>query len=315
MEHYLASSSRAKDIFNKIQAAFVEHTITPTPINYLVWYEYYLNENHPLIEDINKVLADGGKWHDILGFRLYHGLIKQQCTDMNDFDEDLNHAYNSLNITLTGLSENISNHAKMIEEGTTSEQLSVLKKENDRINQSHQKTQVLLTGIGEKAKKSIDFNFRDPITKLYNTKKLLQYFEKISPLGNIPPILIIDVDHFAVIQQNLGALVAENIIRFIARTISALAGKQNCYRTGDNEFTIFTGEGEQQLAQIAEQARKVIASTQLRHKTTGEYIEGCTVTGILFYPGTQDITDAMTMARKHLRLYKGRDQRNQIHEL
>jgi diguanylate cyclase len=315
MDHYLASSPKARAIFNQIQSAFARNNITPTPINYLVWYEYYLNENKPLIEEINKALTNGGKWHDILGFRLYHGLIKQQCTDMHDFEEDLSSAHNNINIALQGLGENINNHAALIEQGATPEQLVALQQSNVRLTQVHQNTQTLLESIGKKAEKTINFNFTDPITKLYNQRKLVQDVEKLRPLGSLPPLLIIDMDNFALIQQNHGALVGENLIRFIARTISKLAGKQHCYRTGDNEFIIFTGEGEHQLLAIAEKSRKAIAVAQLKRKDTGAVIGNFSVTGILFYVGSQDLPDMLSTARNALRMHKNRNQRNQIHDL
>lgn len=315
MDHYLATSPKAKDIFNQIQSAFARNNITPTPINYLVWYEYYLNENKALIEEINKALANGGKWHDILGFRLYHGLIKQQCTDMQDFEDDLASAHSSLSVALNGLGENLNNHAALIAQGATPEQVAALQHNTARLNQVHQNTQMLLASIGKKAEKTVSFNFKDPITKLYNQRKLEQDVEKLRPLGSLPPLLIIDMDNFALIQQNHGALVGENLIRFIARTISKLAGKQHCYRTGDNEFVIFTGQSEHQLLDIAEKSRKAIAAAQLKRKDTGAVIGNFSVTGIIFYVGSQDLIDMLSTARKSLRMHKNRNQRNQIHDL
>jgi diguanylate cyclase len=315
MDHYLATSPQAKDIFNKIQSAFARNNITPTPINYLVWYEYYLNENKPLIEEVNKALANGGKWHDILGFRLYHGLIKQQCTDMQDFEEDLLTAHSSLHVALQGLGENLNNHAQLIAKGATAEQVAVLQQNNTRIGQVHQNTKTLLDTISQKAEKTINFNFRDPITKLYNQRKLIQDIDKLKPLGNLPPLLIIDMDHFAAIQQNHGALVAENIIRFIARTITKLAGKSHCYRTGDNEFVIASIDSEHALQNIAEQARKAIANAQLKRKDTGVSIGNFSITGVIFYIGDREVPEMLETARYSLHMLKNRDQRNKIHDL
>ncbi len=315
MDHYLATSPKAKDIFNQIQSAFARNGITPTPINYLVWYEYYLNENKALIEEVNKALANGGKWHDILGFRLYHGLIKQQCTDMQDFEEDLASAHSSLSVALNGLGENLNNHATLLAQGATTEQLAALQQNNVRISQVHQNTQLLLATISKKAETTVSFNFKDPITKLFNERRLVQDIEKLKPLGNLPPLVIIDMDNFSAIQQNHGALVAENLIRFIARTLSKLAGKNHCYRTGDNEFVIFTGEGEATLSAIAEKARSAIAAAQLKRKDTGDVIGNFTVTGVLFYVGTREFIEMLETARYGLRMLKNRDQRNKIHEL
>jgi diguanylate cyclase len=315
MEHYLATGARAQDIFNQVLSALSRYKITPTPINYMVWYEYYLNENEALIEEVNKALADGGKWHDILGFRLYHSLIKQQCTDMHEFEEDLTNAHSNLNTALQGLGENINTHTLMIVQGATPEKLAALQESNSRLALYHKNTQTLIQTISQKAEKTITFNFRDPITKLYNEKKLIQEVDKLKHLENLPPFVMLDMDNFLGIQRDYGVVVAENIVRFIARSITKIAGKQHSYRTGDNEFVIFTSQNEQQLLDIAEQVRHSVAHAQLKRKDTGLTIGNFSITGVLFYLEKNDLNSSLSHARTQLRIFKSREQRNKIHEL
>lgn len=315
MENYLATSALSVQLNNQIQQAFQKYGISPTPINYLVWYEYFLGNNTDFVNEIKQSLANNGQWHDILGLRLYYSFIKQQCADIHEFEDELTAAYQNLTATLGGLTANLDSHAELLEKGATPEALAALKQRHEALTNTNQRTQDLLTSLNKKAEKTITRNLKDPISRAYNRTKLDADVDTWRHLGALPPMVMIDIDQFSAIEREHGPLVSENLLRFTGKILSRIAGNRHVYRTGSNEFILCTGDTWTHMATLAEQARAAIARSNLKRKDTGSHVGGFTVTALIFQPGQQDLSTALELARRTLRTYKAREQRNAVHEL
>ncbi|HEY5285113.1 MAG TPA: sensor domain-containing diguanylate cyclase [Polyangia bacterium] len=110
----------------------------------------------------------------------------------------------------------------------------------------------------------------DDLTRLPNRRHFdLQLDRRLAELGRFGwpfGVLMIDIDHFKLINDRAGHQAGDEILRMVARTLSAnCRGFDTIARWGGEEFTaIITNVGEDELRRVAEKLRAMVEASELR---------------------------------------------------
>lgn len=78
----------------------------------------------------------------------------------------------------------------------------------------------------------------DTLTDLGNRRALFERLPKVALLKTPSYLLIIDIDNFKLINDGLGHLAGDNVLKIIAQRISMMAGYDSIVRLGGDEFAI-----------------------------------------------------------------------------
>lgn len=100
-----------------------------------------------------------------------------------------------------------------------------------------------------------DASYRDPLTGLGNEVSLLKELERQLAAGERPAVMCIDLDGFRPLNERLGALAGDTVLRVTARRLaSVMRPTDEVARTGPDEFAVVCGGGlsRDEVAAIAE---------------------------------------------------------------
>jgi diguanylate cyclase len=109
----------------------------------------------------------------------------------------------------------------------------------------------------------------DPLTSLLNRRAFTalvdRYLDRMESQSTNGALLIIDIDHFKLINDTFGHDAGDNALIRIAETIRASVREFDVVgRLGGEEFSVLlTGVDEQRAVHVAENIRKRVATTEL----------------------------------------------------
>ena len=103
----------------------------------------------------------------------------------------------------------------------------------------------LVSSLHEENQKMEDLAMLDPLTKLYNRNKLEEDLQRTIELsnrqGDIASIILMDLDHFKEINDQLGHDVGDQVLTLAASSLTSLLREEDrVYRWGGDEFLILT---------------------------------------------------------------------------
>lgn len=146
------------------------------------------------------------------------------------------------------------------------------------------------------------FNYR------YFYQRLAEELEKAKSTKGQLTLIILDIDHFKRFNDTYGHLVGDEVLRQVARVISAQMGARGVVaRYGGEEFSVLISESVQVAVSLVEDIRQAVA----QHDFTFEdyKIQGITLSaGIANYPEHAD-TDKELLDKADQALYWGSKQR------
>ncbi|XDE61958.1 diguanylate cyclase [Arthrospira platensis BEA 1257B] len=156
----------------------------------------------------------------------------------------------------------------------------------------------------------------DPLTGIANRRHLLtlaeREFQRTQRYHNPFSVLMIDIDHFKLINDNYGHNIGDEALKIMADvTVNALRKVDIFGRFGGEEFVVFLPETQADEALlVAERIRKAIAQTPI-------YVEGQTINitvsiGVTIYESSEISLDGLLMEADKA-LYDAKKQgRNQV---
>ena len=158
----------------------------------------------------------------------------------------------------------------------------------------------------------------DQLTGLYNRRYLSNHLERliIKSVENDRPIslLVIDIDHFKVVNDSHGHDVGDEVLKEFARRLSSnVRGIDLACRYGGEEFVVAMPETDEAFAyMVAERLRQDVAEIPFKVKTEEGELNITISIGITNWEGQGDNVDAL-LKRADQALYKAkRDGRNRV---
>ncbi|WP_159064977.1 GGDEF domain-containing protein [Thaumasiovibrio subtropicus] len=149
----------------------------------------------------------------------------------------------------------------------------------------------------------------DPLTSLYNRRWLTEEFERLAQSPAVS-IILIDIDHFKLINDNFSHLTGDNVLRQVASIIRHQFEPYACCRYGGEEFLIVAEDNNlDHLLNLAEQCRLAIEQAPWQHIVSQSEI---TISGGIAMRHSNESLMSL-VRRSDLALYQAKQSgRNQI---
>ena len=177
--------------------------------------------------------------------------------------------------------------------------------------------EVLLIQWRNREKKIRDISQIDPLTGIYNRRKIGQNLTEIQNEHRDVTIILMDLDHFKKINDSYGHDVGDDVLKQVAFTLSKNVRDEDVVgRFGGEEFIlVLQNKSIQQALDIAERCRKEIESTRIKINDK-EFIQISASFGITVGNHYQTKQQILKQADEALYLAKksGRNQVKQFEE-
>ena len=147
-----------------------------------------------------------------------------------------------------------------------------LKKLNDQMNRQKEDLQMINQNLEERTRELAEKNeelylvsITDPLTRIHNRSYVIQYLErelsKVKRHNIELSLLMIDFDHFKLVNDRYGHLMGDQVLREAAQLIRKLLRAEDLLaRYGGEEFMIvLTNTGIDQAIKVAEKVRAAVS--------------------------------------------------------
>jgi diguanylate cyclase len=296
------SARRSADILRLVIPQISKHNLAATPINYTVWYEYYLASNLQLKQAIDKKLENGNAFSNESMKSFFDSYIAAPNTDaVKQAQEEVLRIIATLSETAQSTDSNASDYHQslqfftdQLESPTASQELPnilsnlvaetqsmqlSLQTMRNNMDESQQEINELRSKLDQITAEALT----DPLTGLANRKGFAIAFEKTLELNKADnssiSLIMVDIDHFKKVNDTHGHLVGDKVIKYVADTLTKqIRDQDTASRFGGEEYAVLLPNTSLNAAQaIAETIRKKIEIAKLRRTNTQEPIGQITV--------------------------------------
>ena len=305
---------KAKRIFDSIEKSFTEQNITPSPLNYYVWYEYLKGGIPQLRQELDSILDDPFGYNDRVGKRLYDTYLTDDDSADTEFDRAFRRLIEVMVKKLNAWSDKLESHTDELNQ--CSDQLTDPNLDADTIRRITDK--VLNTASSMKATSQAFqdemLNSSDEVLEL--RKQLMEaqteaMTDELTEIGNRKAfnnalaeqmidaeddpgslcLMLSDIDHFKAFNDTYGHLVGDSVLRYFASLMKkSKQDNETLCRYGGEEFAvIFRNSSLEEAIVRSEEIRETVASAQLKRKNAAEPLKKITASfGIAVYQGSSD---------------------------
>ena len=312
---------KAQRIFLQLIDIFEDddHPITPTPLNYFIWYQYLKGDNPKFRQQMDQALHDPFGYNDRLGRRLYNEFFEDDDSADNDFDLAFKRLIGAIIKKMNQWSDKIEQqsqeldkaHAKLSEGDIDPETLKEL---TNTVRSTASSMQASTAAIHKEMMDSHDEISRlrkqliearselmmDELTEVGNRKAfnnaMVEHVENARDNPSSFSLIMTDIDHFKRLNDNFGHLVGDSVLRYFANIMKR--GKQDnetICRYGGEEFAILIADSNHEDAVArAEEIRIEIEKAKLKCKDSNKELGKITASfGVATYLGAQESKDEL----------------------
>jgi len=271
--------------------------ISIIPINYTIWYEYFLGTLPELNEILDKVRDGKLRYTPDLARDLYYRFFVSSNEEMLErvglearaLFSDMVGKFDAAGDELATFQSQLESAGAVL--GAQPQREPVLGDRIRQIMQTNEQMRVQLEYSVEemnRLKAELEETRRrascDPLTGIANRKIFMERLESVleahtTEADDNDSVLMIDIDHFKQFNDDYGHLVGDKVIKFVASALTdSVKGKDLVARYGGEEFCVLLEDTSTRDASIvAEQIRKKIESSKISRKDSGEELRPVTV--------------------------------------
>jgi diguanylate cyclase len=332
---YFESPVRSKELLKKVLTFIGTHRLSANPVNYTVWYEYLLDTQPALKQEIDKHISEKiqitdqlmGAWFEtFLSDGDQISLKKSQAdlieviakfadstslaeAQVHQFDQTLRHSEQELVESSNSLDAIVS----YLLDSTKTMQASM-----EVMKQQIQDSRQEINALQELLESALEEALSDPLTGLINRKGLSNAIENlllsVESLNSTPSLLMLDIDHFKKINDTYGHPLGDRVIKMVGDILKKqIKGKDTAARYGGEEFCILLPETElTDAVKVAENIRQTIENTRINRASDNQEICRVTISiGVACYQPDQSISD--WFERADSALYRSKNEgRNRV---
>jgi diguanylate cyclase len=332
---YFESPVRSKELLKKVLTFIGTHRLSANPVNYTVWYEYLLDTQPALKQEIDKHISEKiqitdqlmGAWFEtFLSDGDQISLKKSQAdlieviakfadstslaeAQVHQFDQTLRHSEQELVESSNSLDAIVS----YLLDSTKTMQASM-----EVMKQQIQDSRQEINALQELLESALEEALSDPLTGLINRKGLSNAIENlllsVESLNSTPSLLMLDIDNFKKINDTYGHPLGDRVIKMVGDILKKqIKGKDTAARYGGEEFCIMLPETElTDAVKVAENIRQTIEKTRINRASDNQEICRITISiGVACYQPDQSITD--WFERADSALYRSKNEgRNRV---
>ena len=337
MRSYEETVERAAELVRMVIPRLASAQLPINPINYALWYEYFLGRNKALMDELDRLAnqpdgLDADKAEEL--FRIHilgtssdrlelignkvHNMLESTAEMLNGTGDHLEQFNREVTHTKAVLDEAIDPaEIRPLVSSLISASDSVVSANKALCQQLSMRSEEI-----ERLKEEIETIHAqaalDPLTGLANRKSFNEALESALSENRdkekFTCLILIDIDRFKAINDRFGHLVGDRVLRFIAKSLTdSVKGRDTVARFGGEEFAVILPDTRPDGAQaVAENIRKVIEEARLRRSKDGELLGKITVSlGVAWARTGQPANDLIELADQALYQAK-RSGRNQV---
>ena len=307
-----AQPSQAKEINRKINKIFDKTDINPTPMNYLVWYHYFLGENQALIDEIKLLSRNNQTFNDRMGVRLYEEFIEAYNPDEEKYEFEVKNFVDNIVYSMNALNEDLKKRSHDIEE-LSEEMLTSGEPETEKNSKKLKQVAELIQTNSSRVHSNLVSNAKeinklkrqldearkeiliDELTELGNRKAFNSLLQDLTIYHKYKPepmcLIMTDIDDFNEFNRTYGHQIGDSILRYYAKIIKELTNNNaKVWRYGGEEFAILLRNSSlDEAIQKAEEIRQALQAVKLSLKDSKDVIKTVTASfGIAFFHGDDD---------------------------
>lgn len=309
MKVYTQNKFEAEEILVKVIDVFEQHGITPNPMNFLVWYEYFLATNPKLVAILDNAMHNRDGYTNTLGVRMYEEFLKEQQADTSDLERAFRKLLERMVSKLMDWTKSMDSHTEALDhyvnqlaekqdiDPETLRNLtgSVLSTTRSIVASQceMQQDMVAATQHITKLQKELEAAraeaMTDMLTKVANRRWFEQDLEiamQNSKNNNELSVILMDIDFFKKFNDNYGHQIGDAVLRFISSILKKnVEPSQLVARIGGEEFAVLVPNATVEEAfALAEHLRHKVEISHLKRKDTGETIGNITISlGVASY--------------------------------
>jgi len=302
-----------------------QHKLPANPINYAVFYQYYAGTNPSLIEATDKLLNSDKpiKQHHLI--ELYQSYVS--TNDEKALRSIRNALHNILRTTLESLTQSDSHSSlfqmqlkeishelskdisatelKIIVDNIANVTKQIATK-NRNTQESLYRANSEIGKLRKEFRRAQELALIDPLTNINNRRAFQAHLEKqIKLISDELPLsmLMIDIDHFKNVNDELGHQMGDDVLISVAKSLQdTIRGQDTAFRFGGEEFSVLLPETTIDGGiQVANNIRKKVSQLVLKKKSTNKQIGNITVSiGVAENNGKLSAEEFIAVADKNL---------------
>ena len=309
MMKYRESVAQSAEYLRLVLPLMSRQTAALHPVSYAIWYEYVAGSNKPLKAAIDELTRGGARLDEAATADLFRRYIV-------DFDEELTQRLSSgFEKVLADMEKSAAHaedHADLF--GKELAQWSEALADDASVSGAAQEVGRLLSGarnmqgaiatlverldhsqneiraLRQEVDLAREEALTDGLTGLVNRRgfdlALANCLAAVTSPEQSPCLLIADIDHFKMINDNYGHLFGDKVLRSIAKILKAnVKGRDTAARYGGEEFVVLLPETALENAcALAENIRQAIAASSVRRVDNRQEMGKVTISfGVVSY--------------------------------
>lgn len=317
----------AASIAGRAMRSMAEQRIAPTPANFAVWFQYFAGSHDDLRNAIDLLIDHNSAFDARTNQDLFETYVAPQVSAaVIDTSERLQALMGTAREFLaTAIADN---HSQMQAISQVADQdkagvdpKALVAQLMNELARAATRAMRLEAGFAEKTReldvirdslsRSEERARTDTLTGLANRRALDEFLRKAQATaawGEPLSVLMLDIDHFKVFNDNFGHGVGDQVLRLMAKVLREKVREQDLpARYGGEELIAVLPDADLAAsAETAERIRRAIADARITRRSTGEILPNISVSiGVAQYRVGEAITDLIERCDRALYLAKG----------
>jgi diguanylate cyclase len=336
-EQYKAATQYARDIAIQSIELLLAHDLLPTPLNYAVSYEYLQGNLAELKRLLDNHMLAGRALDNILLQDLYDKYIATERhkefqglrNNLQDLLQALLHTISETNSNSIDYQRELESSMEKLDQDQDQDALQAIAADmiaaTVAANTQNGKLQAHLATAQsetEQLRAELEAQRReamiDPLTGLFNRRAMDIHLNELwQTESECLSILVMDIDHFKLINDSYGHAIGDIVIRNVAEAMrKCIRGEDIAIRYGGEEFLVLLPNTPLEGAiTVAESIRKRIEALRLVRKTDNFVLAPFTISlGVAERHGDDDRDSLFERADKALYHSKSSGRNRVTHE-
>lgn len=317
----------AASIAGRAMRSMAEQRIAPTPANFAVWFQYFAGSHDDLRNAIDLLIDHNRPFDARTNQDLFETYVAPQVSaTVADTSERLQALMGAAKEFLsTAIADNHSQMqviSQVADQGRAGvdpkllvaqlmNELALAATRATRLEAGFEEKTRELDAIRDSLSRSEQRARTDMLTGLANRRALDEFLRKAQATaewGEPLSVLLLDIDHFKLFNDNFGHGVGDQVLRLMARVLREKVRQQDLpARYGGEELIAVLPDADlAACAEIAERIRRAVAECTITRRSTGEILPSISVSiGVAQYRAGEAMNDLIERCDRALYLAKG----------
>ncbi len=335
--NYSENIQEAAEITRMVLPTLARLQLPVNPINYALLYEYYVGRNEGLNAELDEIINGKQPYEEEKAKEMFlRHIINPGAEKMEKIGDEVRRLLQEVGLMMTEAGKDVSTYGDVL--GQSKDRLeqndslsevqlvvnSLLKETttmmetNKRFERQLQETTEEMSLLRLELSEMRQQASMDSLTGLANRKTfdatLQNALENAENEGKNLCLMMLDIDHFKVINDQHGHLIGDKVLKYVAATLKKMVkGKDLVARYGGEEFSIILEDTPTPGAvALAETIRGAIEQSRLKRTDTDESLGDITISIGLDSMRPGDDNDSL-IARADNALYHSKNEgRNRV---